>query len=117
MRQLYLPISLLVLCLCPSAQAAAAFVHPGILHTNADLDRIRTNVANGIEPWKSAFVAFAAHPESSAAYRVRGGFEVVSRDARAMLHHDELWHDANAAYQNALVFAITGDTTHAKKSA
>jgi hypothetical protein len=37
--------------------APAKLVHPGIFSTEADLERIRANVAAGKEPWKSAWEA------------------------------------------------------------
>ncbi|MBV8833243.1 MAG: hypothetical protein JO108_28945, partial [Acidobacteriaceae bacterium] len=47
-RYLITILSLIVL----QAQAARAqFVHPGGLHTQADLDRMRTKVAAGAHPW------------------------------------------------------------------
>ena len=33
--------------------AAGAFVHPGLLNTETDFERMRTNVALGVEPWLS----------------------------------------------------------------
>jgi hypothetical protein len=97
--------------------ADLAFQHPGILHTRADLERIRRHVAAGAEPWRTAFEQFAANPYSRADYPIEGGFEHVTRDPKTNLHNTELWHDCNAAYQNALMWAITGDAAHAAKSA
>jgi hypothetical protein len=35
------------------------FVHPGLWHTHDDLERIRTGVLAGKEPWKTAYAAFS----------------------------------------------------------
>lgn len=35
------------------------FVHPGLWHTHDDLERIRTGVMAGKEPWKTAYSAFS----------------------------------------------------------
>jgi len=43
---------------------AHAFVHPGVLSTQADLNRIAAQVANGVEPWKTAWVNFQSNPEA-----------------------------------------------------
>jgi hypothetical protein len=96
--------------------AARTFKHPGLLHTKADLDRIKVNVAKGIEPWAAGFARLKAHPQSKADWRMRGPFESLTRDPKGSLHNTEMWMDANAAYQNALIWAITGDEAHAKKA-
>lgn len=45
------------------------FIHPGIWHTHADLERIRLGVQNGTEPWRSAFVNFTTDRFSSSEVR------------------------------------------------
>lgn len=92
------------------------FVHPGILHSGADLYRMQQMVARGVEPWKSGFKKLAADRCSGADWPLRGPFEVVSR-GRESRHDSEMWLDANAAYQNALLFCISGDEAHARKAA
>ena len=104
------------LSLVPLTTLHAAFVHPGILHTRSDLDRIRRMVQQGTEPWKGGFEKLQAHPQSQADWHLRGPFERVSRGAGQELHRTELAQDGNAAYQNALMWAITGDKTHAQKT-
>jgi hypothetical protein len=42
------------------------FVHPGLWHTHDDLERIRLGVANGQDPWKTAFVNFSTDSFSQA---------------------------------------------------
>jgi hypothetical protein len=37
-----------------------SLTHPGVLDSRADLDRMRTKVAAGAEPWLSGYNAFAA---------------------------------------------------------
>jgi hypothetical protein len=109
------------LCLLAALRADAApareFVHPGILHTRADLERIRSRVASGSAPWKSGFEKLKSDSQSQSDWKVRGPFEVVSRDANNNLHNADLALDGNAAYQNALMWAITGNEAHAKKAA
>lgn len=43
-------VSWLLICLV-SQTATAQFVHPGGLHTQADLDRMKTQVVAGAHPW------------------------------------------------------------------
>ena len=41
----------------PTTNPAAAFYHPGVLVNRAQLELIKSKVAGGAEPWKSAFEA------------------------------------------------------------
>ncbi|WP_335992191.1 putative Ig domain-containing protein [Glycomyces sp. MUSA5-2] len=93
-----------------------AFAHPGLLHRQADLDRMREAVAAGEEPVASGFAAMAAHARSSADYRVRNTGQVTSWGRGPTDHTAEAADDADAAYQNALMWAATGDARHADKA-
>lgn len=95
----------------------APFVHPGLLHTTSDLARMKEKVAAGEEPWKRGFGKFAAHPQSSADWKPRP-LEHVERSLLAGrgLGKEQLERDGNAAYQNALMWCITGKEEHAKKA-
>ncbi len=73
-------------------------------------------VEQGVEPYQSGFEMFKAHRQSQADWRLRGPFESVSRGPGQDLHRAELGQDGNAAYQNALMWAITGDEAHARKA-
>ncbi len=93
------------------------FVHPGILHTAADLDRMKTNVAAGQEPWKSGFEKLKASKLARFDYKMRGPFAAVGRgDGNPTNHAQEITDDSVAAYQNAILWAITGDDRHARKA-
>ena len=47
---------LIVMTLCSSLWLNAQnFIHPGMLHTQADLDRTKAKVEAGEEPWASAY--------------------------------------------------------------
>jgi hypothetical protein len=99
-----------------SSVPAQPFVHPGLLHSRADLEAVRRRVAEGQEPWKSGFAVLAAHPQSQANWRVRGPFRVVVREPRNDKHNTEMVLDGNAAYQNALMWCLTGNEAHARKA-
>jgi len=96
-----------------SSATGATFVHPGILHTREDLQRIKAGVAAGVEPCRNGFERLAAHPCSQSDYRIRGPVEIVHRPGRG---NAEMAADANAAYQNALMYCITGQEDHARKA-
>jgi hypothetical protein len=104
-------------CAEPKADSTApTFVHPGVLHTAVDVQRIKTLLAEQREPWKSGFAKLKQDPPSSATWRVRGPFATVVRDPRESRHIAELEADSNAAYQNALMWCLTGDAAHARKA-
>lgn len=101
----------------PAPVAPRAFVHPGILHTRADLERIRGMLARRTEPWQAGFLKLKEHPASRADWRLRGPFPAVVRGPGESRRIAELEADSNAAYQNALMWCLTGDEAHARKAA
>ncbi|MDP4611800.1 MAG: alginate lyase family protein [Opitutales bacterium] len=98
----------------PSRSSTQGFIHPGILHREEDLLRMRQQVAAGVEPWASGFASLRDHSQSSSDYEVRGGFEETGR--KPSVRSSEHESDANAAYQNAMMWTITGEKAHAKKA-
>lgn len=96
-------------------ESVEAFVHPGGLHKQSDLDRMRLMVAAGIEPYSTEFEALQNHARASFDYVVQGdpSQTVVNREGT---NGPEFEADATAAYLNALMWAITGDERHAQKS-
>jgi hypothetical protein len=91
-----------------------AFVHPGGLHKRSDLERMRYQVEAGVEPWAESFERLAADARASPTYTVRGDPTWTSVE-RGGTHGAEFESDANAAYLNALMWAVTGDERHAQK--
>jgi hypothetical protein len=85
---------------------AQTFVHPGGLHTQADLDRMKSKVASGahpwIEDWNILITDSKAQNNYGAAPRDNMGANRQRADA-----------DAHAAYLNAIRWYISGDTTFA----
>jgi hypothetical protein len=92
------------------------FIHPGLLHSQSDLARMKDKVSKGEQPWASGFDQLKLHRQSQSDWRVRGPFASVVRDPRRSQHLDELVADGNAAYQNALMWCVTGNEAHARKS-
>lgn len=92
-----------------------AFQHPGILHTQESLRFIRQKITEKQEPWLTAFQHFTNHPQSQATWKMRGPFAAVSRDKPPLQFGNvEMELDANAAYQNALLWCLTDRPDHAK---
>ncbi|OQE29853.1 hypothetical protein PENSTE_c002G03120 [Penicillium steckii] len=94
--------------------AASAFVHPGALHTVQDFERINTHVTNADEPWNSTWTLLTASPYSQSSYQPNPQ-ETVYRGANGVdsENYQYLYRDAAAAYQLALRWKISNDTTFA----
>ncbi|WP_285404612.1 alginate lyase family protein [Luteibacter sp. ME-Dv--P-043b] len=95
------------------AQAAATFVHPGVMHTASDIARIKSHLSQ--EPWASGYAVLRDDRLSSPTYRARGGHcPHVVRDvpakAMCMIEFDD---DANAAYQQAVMWVLSDDPRYA----
>jgi hypothetical protein len=84
---------------------AEGFVHPGGLHTQADLDRMKAKVAASESPWIDGWNALIQDWKAKSDYKAGPHRHMISRQ-RAQ-------NDANAAYLNALRWIISGDTAHA----
>jgi hypothetical protein len=101
---------MLVLWFALSAIAVVAgqpFVHPGGLHTRADLERMRTNVLAGNSPWIEGWNKLIADPQAQSNWKSAARANMGDSRQRADL-------DAHAAYLNALRWYISGDTNHAE---
>ncbi len=88
------------------------FKHPGILHSQADLDFVRARLAAGEEPWTSALAAMKGNEYCRLDYKPK----IVS----VINPHDKtvgyLMKDASAAYGHALLWSLTGEEAHAEKA-
>lgn len=88
------------------------FQHPGMLHSKADLLRIREGVKRHVEPVYSGFEKFRDDPHSQLSYRRQGASEEVGRNPT--VRAGALEGDSNAAYQLALMGHITDDPRYFK---
>ncbi len=94
------------LALLLGASSALAFVHPGGLHTQADLDRMKTQVAAGAHPWIDDWNLLSQDPLAQYTYAAKPLANMgTSRQAADL--------DAHAAYLNAIRWYISGDTRYA----
>jgi hypothetical protein len=96
----------LLLIWVTSQTANAQFVHPGGLHTQADLDRMKSQVAAGAHPWIDSWNLLIADPLAQSTYTAAARANLGANRQRADL-------DAHAAYLNAIRWYISGDTSHA----
>jgi hypothetical protein len=93
-----------------------AFVHPGLLLRRAELERMRTNVAAGVEPYVAGWKRLQMEGRASLEYQPKP-FAVVTRNTGAVgAGNTELRDDANAAFFHAVEWAVSGNEAHARKS-
>lgn len=102
------------LFLLPFATMAQPFIHPGILHSSDDLQRMKSCVAAKEEPVYAGYKLFAESPFSQYTYKMQGPMEMVGRNPT--VGQSAYDNDANAAHQNAIMWVITGDKRYAQKS-
>jgi fibronectin type 3 domain-containing protein len=102
-----------LIMLAPFAQAQ--FVHPGALSTQADLDRMAAKVAAGAQPWKGSWDILVGNQ----------GFYMGGPEAVPTVFVDSgnggntymsLARDSHRAYQAALRYHGSGDTTYADQA-
>jgi hypothetical protein len=89
--------------------STGAFVHPGLLHTNADFTRISAKVAAGTEPWATAWEKFTASPYAAATYAPQA-VPIIYRgsDGIHAENYPLLYQDVAAAYALAIRWKVTG---------
>jgi hypothetical protein len=93
---------------------AQSFVHPGILHSTEDLERVKKAIVNKEEPIFSGYQLFIQNPASQSIYKMQGPLEMVGRNPTVGTAAYD--NDANAAHQNAVLWAITGEKRYADKA-
>ncbi len=109
-------LSLLTIEVNGTKNKSVKFVHPGLLHTKADLQRMKSLVAAERQPWYAAFHSFAADDHSSLSYSMQGPDAVVTRDgnpSKTNAGNGHLAQDSVAALQLALMYSITSDDSYA----
>ncbi|KAF3075116.1 hypothetical protein CFAM422_003069 [Trichoderma lentiforme] len=101
-----------LLAVLQSPFVRAAFIHPGLLHTEADFTRIKSHVNSKQTPWITGWNKLAAHASTSYTPRpvatlCRGSSSDCTEN------YPNLYRDASAAYVNAIYWKVTGDTKYA----
>ena len=93
----------------------ATFVHPGLLHNNADFARMKANLNR--EPWQSGWQRLIANRHSSLDWKPHP-IAVVVRGQNHDLpqNYSGFYNDIAAAYACALRWRISGDSQYADKS-
>lgn len=91
----------------PSTAESFTFVHPGILHTSADIDRMRVAVGRNRSPISAGFERLRDDPFSQLGYEHSTFAAEIGRNPS--MNSRAFDDDANAAYQCSLMAAMTRD--------
>ncbi|WP_276485504.1 RICIN domain-containing protein [Paraflavitalea pollutisoli] len=105
---------LLVALLLAGASQAQPFVHPGLLHTEADFARMHAKVNANAQPWKGSWDILVANSRSQLTYNPNPQ-DTVIRGGTGQ-NYTILYNDIAAAYQTAIRWKVTGDVAYANKS-
>lgn len=96
------------------------FVHPGMLHSQSDFDRIKAKVDAGTQPWMDGWNMLINNSHAQLSYNpnpvvklIRGG---RSREEPDPDNYAHAFHDVAAAYQCAIRWKVTGDHAYADKA-
>lgn len=111
----------------PKFEYGGTFTHPGLLHNNADLLRIKDLVTRQVTRPNKSYQLLTASTRSSYNYVKAGPFKYLTRDASLTIAtptgtasggavKNGVEADFLAAYYNALMWNITGNEAHALKS-
>jgi hypothetical protein len=85
--------------------------HPGLLHTQADFDRMRQKVYANTEPWISGWRKLIGNNHSWPDWKPNPQTGIYRGEGWPQ-NYGIFYNDIHAAYQNALRWRITGTTTH-----
>ncbi|MBN3786528.1 cell wall anchor protein [Burkholderia sp. Ac-20353] len=100
-----------------SGVEAMPFVHPGLLHSEQDFERMRMNVAQGNQPWLQGWQRLIANRHASLSWTPRPQDAVYrGRNPEHAENYSLLFNDAAAAYALALRWKISGDDAYAGKA-
>jgi hypothetical protein len=115
----YIKVPCLLLCVflsvCLSGQLQAqSFIHPGLLQNTQDIARMKLAILAKQEPVYSGFLVFQTNAQSQDSYHMQGPMAMVGRNPT--VGQGTYDADANAAYQNALMWALTGRQSYADKA-
>lgn len=94
--------------------SAQKFVHPGLLLSQEGIARMKQQIALKENPTYADFILFEKNAESQATYKMKGPLKMVGRNPS--VGQSVYDADANAAFQNAVMWILTNKKVYAKKA-
>lgn len=98
------------------AEYEPSLEHPGVLHTQADIEHIRELVNQKKEPAYGIYLKMKEDWKAKADYSMNGPYEVIARDGTYASTKVNAERDFDAIYLNSVMWMITQDEAHAKKA-
>lgn len=100
----------------PQPHPAKVFVHPGVTATADDISRMKSLVEKKVSPAYDAWYLLERSVYAQSTYKMKGPFKVISRNPSSGYDSTGHQYDMTAAYLNALMWVVSGDSSHAKTS-
>ncbi len=95
---------------------SAAFIHPGLLHTQADFDRMKAKVATNASPWIEGWNVLIANGHASLTWAPNPQAQIHRNDGTNPDNYMTFANDVAAAYACALRWKVSGDNQYADKA-
>ncbi|RMV67657.1 alginate lyase family protein [Pseudomonas coronafaciens] len=115
---LSLGVLLSVAAHCSAAQMdTQPFIHPGLLHSKSDLERVRTKVAQNDQPWRAGWQKLIENRHASLGWKPNPQAVVYrGMDHQHKENYSALFNDVAAAYALALRWRISHDDAYGAKA-
>ena len=94
----------------PSKTTDSRFKHPGLLHTQAGFEKMKENIDHNVQPNRATWDALWWDTYSNSNWWPRPLEEVTRGGGRDSIN--QLRIDVRRAYQNALIWKVSGDEPH-----
>jgi fibronectin type 3 domain-containing protein len=95
-----------------ASNTSNAFAHPGTLHTADDLARMKAKIAANLEPWASSYNTLINSPWAQTGWPAYD-IDYIVRGGTGSQNYTRSQQDAQAIYELALRWQLTGDTSYA----
>ncbi|OCX52250.1 hypothetical protein BEL04_12280 [Mucilaginibacter sp. PPCGB 2223] len=86
------------------------------MQNKEDFEHLYQVVQKQIQPAYSSYLLLRDNPRASANYTMNGPFETISRDGEFSYTKPKFEADLSAAYLNSIMWMVTKDESHARKS-
>ena len=95
-----------------SVVTSGAFVHPGLLHTQSDFQRMAQKVGTQTQPWYAGWQKLASNGHTNINWTPRPA-TTINRGGTGPQNYPQLYGDIAAAYACALNWMVTGNKDYA----